>query len=417
MKNVQQFEALFNHATIGIILCNKQAEIIDFNRQAEEQFGYSKDELAGQKIEMLIPPKYKEKHIGDRNRFYGDPHPRTMGAGRDLHGLKKDGSEFPVEVSLSNYKLDGEIYVIAFVIDITIRKSSEKVVHEQKAELEHITSQIKQLNADLELKVENRTKMLRETLAELEKSKEEVSEALEKEKELGDLKSRFVTMASHEFRTPLSTILSSAFLLSKYNGPDDTAKREKHIDRIKGAVGDMKSILEDFLSLGKLEEGSVQARMEIMSMEDCSGIAADTLHGLEQITRKGQKIYFTHKGDGEVYIDPALLRNMLMNLVSNAIKFSPENAAIYVELNKGDLEMVLSVKDEGIGISREDQEHLFERFFRAKNAANIQGTGLGLHIVAKYVELLNGRIDMQSELDKGTAFYIHIPQTQITDSK
>jgi PAS domain S-box-containing protein len=415
MRNVQQFEALFNHATIGIILCNKQAEIIDFNRQAEEQFGYSRQELVGKKIEMLIPQKYKEKHIGDRNRFYGDPHPRTMGAGRDLHGLKKDGSEFPVEVSLSNYKLDGEIYVIAFVIDITIRKSSEKVVHDQKAELERITSQIKQLNSELELKVENRTKMLRETLAELEKSKEEVSEALEKEKELGDLKSRFVTMASHEFRTPLSTILSSAFLLSKYNGPEDIVKREKHIDRIKGAVGDMKSILEDFLSLGKLEEGSVQARMEVMPMEDCAGVAADTLHGLEQITRKGQKIYFTHKGDGEVYIDPALLRNMLMNLVSNAIKFSPENAAIQVELNKGDLELVLSVKDEGIGISREDQEHLFERFFRAKNAANIQGTGLGLHIVAKYVELLSGRIDMQSELDKGTAFYIHIPQTQITN--
>jgi PAS domain S-box-containing protein len=414
MPNVQQFEALFNHATIGIILCNKQAEIIDFNKQAEDQFGYTKDEVIGKKIEILIPKKYKEKHIDDRNRFYGDPHPRTMGAGRDLNGLKKDGTEFPVEVSLSNYVLDGEIYVIGFVIDITIRKNNEKVVYKQKEELEHFTTQIKQLNSDLEQKVENRTKMLRETLAELEKSKEEVSEALEKEKELGDLKSRFVTMASHEFRTPLSTILSSTFLLSKYNGPDDGAKREKHIERIKGAVGDMKSILEDFLSLGKLEEGSVSARMEMISMDDCAGVVADSLHGLEQITRKGQKIYFIHRGNGDVYADPALLRNILMNLVSNAIKFSPENAGIHVELNKGDIELVLSVKDEGIGISREDQEHLFERFFRAKNAANIQGTGLGLHIVAKYVELLNGRIDMQSELDKGTCFYIHIPQTQTT---
>lgn len=417
MKNAQQFEALFNHATIGIILCNKQAEIIDFNRQAEEQFGYTREELVGKKIEILIPTQFKEKHIGDRNRFYHDPHPRTMGAGRDLHGLKKDGAEFPVEVSLSNYYLEGEIYVIAFVIDITIRKNNEAIVYQQKAELERVTAQIRQLNSELEQKVENRTKMLRETLAELEKSKEEVSEALEKEKELGDLKSRFVTMASHEFRTPLSTILSSAFLLSKYNGADEAAKREKHIDRIKGAVGDMKSILEDFLSLGKLEEGSVNARMELLPFDDVVGVVADTIHGLEQITRKGQKIYFTHRGDGDVYADPALLRNILLNLISNAIKFSPENAAIDVELNKGELELVMSVSDQGIGISEEDQEHLFERFFRAKNASNIQGTGLGLHIVAKYVELMNARISMQSELNKGTSFYIHIPQTQISTTE
>lgn len=411
MKNVQQFEALFNHATIGIILCNKQAEIIDFNRQAEDQFGFTRDELVGKKIEVLIPTKYKDKHVGDRNRFYHDPHPRTMGAGRDLNGLKKDGTEFPVEVSLSNYFLDGEIYVIAFVIDITIRKNNEKLVYEQKAELEHITAQIKQLNLELEQKVENRTKMLRETLAELEKSKEEVSEALEKEKELGDLKTRFVTMASHEFRTPLSTILSSAFLLSKYNGPDDALKREKHIDRIKGAVADMKSILEDFLSLGKLEEGSVKSKMEVIPFEDCVAVIENTLHALEQITRKGQQLKFIHRGEGDTFADPALIKNILSNLISNAIKFSPENATIHVELNKGETDLLLSVTDEGIGISREDQEHLFERFFRAKNAANIQGTGLGLHIVAKYVELMSGRIEMQSELNKGTSFYIHIPQT------
>ncbi len=412
MRNLQQFEALFKHATIGIILCNKQAEIIDFNRQAETQFGYRKEEVVGKKIEILIPQKYKDKHIEDRDRFYVDPHPRTMGAGRDLNGLKKSGEEFPVEVSLSNYLLDGEVYAIAFVIDITIRKNNEKLVYEQKAELEHFTTQIKSLNTELEQKVENRTKMLRETLAELEKSKEEVSEALEKEKELGDLKTRFVTMASHEFRTPLSTILSSTFLLSKYNGVDDASKREKHLERIKGAVGDMKSILEDFLSLGKLEEGSVKSKLEFLLFEDVVGVVKDALIGLEQLTRKGQKIVFTQKGEGEVLTDNALIRNILLNLVSNAIKFSPENTSIHVELEKGEASIVLSVADQGIGISKEDQEHLFERFFRAKNAANIQGTGLGLHIVAKYVELLNGRIEMHSELEKGTSFYIHIPQTE-----
>jgi PAS domain S-box-containing protein len=410
MESLDQFKALFNFATIGIIICNQKAEIINFNRQAEEQFGYTKGEVVGKKIEILIPSKYKDKHVGDRDRFYHNPHPRVMGAGRDLHGQKKDGSEFPVEISLSNYNFGGEIYVMAFVIDITIRKNNEDVVLQQKDELERVTSQVRQMNTQLEQQVENRTKMLRETLVALERSKEEVSEALEKEKELGDLKSRFVTMASHEFRTPLSTILSSAYLLSKYNSAEDIGKREKHIERIKGAVNDMKSILEDFLSLGKLEEGSINSKMEWLAFDDCVDVVKQTISGMDQIVKKGQKIHLIQKGEGEVWVDPSLVKNILLNLTSNAIKFSPENAVIQVELNKGERELTLSVVDQGIGISKEDQEHLFERFFRAKNAANIQGTGLGLHIVAKYVELMNGRIDIKSELEEGTSFYIHIPQ-------
>ncbi len=412
MESVEQFRALFDHATIGIVLCNKHAEIVNFNRQAEIQFGYTKDEILGQKIEILIPRKYKEKHVGDRDRFNKDPHPRTMGAGRDLHGLRKDGTEFPVEVSLSNYTYKDEHFVIAFVIDITIRKQNEIAILHQKEELEEVTRQVKILNTDLEHKVENRTKMLKETLAALEKSKEELSSALEQEKELGDLKSRFVTMASHEFRTPLSTILSSTFLLSKYNGPNDQSKREKHIQRIKGAVGDMKGILEDFLSIGKLEEGSIEARMEKVDVLNILSGIEETINSLQQIAKSGQHIIFVHTGEGEINVDISLLKNIITNLVSNAIKFSSENANIEVILDRTDDELLLTVKDAGIGISEEDQQHLFERFFRAKNAANIQGTGLGLHIVSKYVELMNGHIEMQSQLNKGTTFYIHIPQQQ-----
>ncbi|MEJ7682494.1 MAG: histidine kinase dimerization/phospho-acceptor domain-containing protein [Segetibacter sp.] len=200
------------------------------------------------KIEVLLPPSVHAKHIKYREHYYTNPEPRAMGQGRDLYAQTKDGCTFPVEVSLSHYAINGETFVIAFVVDITVRKKQESVMLEQKQELERITTEIKKMNSELEQKVGDRTKMLREALAELEKSKEELSEAYEIEKELSELKSRFVTMASHEFRTPLSTILSSTYLLEKYNEQNPNEKVEKHLQRIRGAVGGMKNILEDFLS-------------------------------------------------------------------------------------------------------------------------------------------------------------------------
>jgi PAS domain S-box-containing protein len=406
--NIHQLEALFNYATIGIVVTDAQARIINFNKCAEGQFGYTKEEILGQKIEVLLPEKYRDSHVQYRNVFFGDPHPRRMGEGRDLYARKKDNTEFPVEVSLTYYNAD-QTYVIAFIIDITVRKHDEQIVLAQKEELQRVTDEVKQLNAALEQKVADRTKMLRETLAALEKSKEEVNEALKAEKELGELKSRFVTMASHEFRTPLSTILTSAFLLEKYNDVHEPAKREKHIQRIKTAVADMRSILEDFLSLGKLDEGLVKAAIVIVPAEECFAIVNDVVYEMEGVLKQGQKVQCTNEGSGEVPIDKQLLRNILMNLLSNAIKFSHENSIIKVDSTVVNDQLQIAVQDNGIGISKEDLQHLFERFFRAKNAGNIQGTGLGLHIVVKYLDLMNGSIEVQSELNKGTTFAVRIP--------
>jgi PAS domain S-box-containing protein len=410
ISNEKQFEALFNFATIGMIVTNDKGEIINFNKYAESQFGYTREELLGKKIEILIPFKFRSPHITYREEFIHQPAPRQMGHGRDLFALRKDGTQFPCEVSLSYYELDGKTYVISFVIDITVRKASELVVLQQKQELENITTQVTQLNLQLEQKVQDRTKMLRETLAELEKSKEELSDALDTEKELGELKSRFVTMASHEFRTPLSTILSSAFLLEKYSDSVDKEKRLKHVQRIKNAVSGMKSILEDFLSLGKLEEGSINATIETIAAPECFLEIEDTIHEMEPALKPGQKIGFRHKGNYPVMADKRLLKNILLNLLSNAIKFSHENSTIEITATINENELIISVKDQGIGISEEDKHHLFERFFRAKNAGNIQGTGLGLHIINKYLELLNGTIELESKLNEGSCFTIHIPR-------
>jgi len=398
-----QFEAVFNHATIGMIIADSEGRITQFNHFAETQFGYAEKEVIGKSIEILLPGNLKERHVQHRNKFIKAPSNRAMGVGRDLFAKRKDDTVFPVEISLSHFKIDDESFVIAFIIDISVRKRNE-------SELAESTEKIRHINIELEQKVDSRTKMLRETLAELEASKEDLHKALKKERELGDLKSRFVTLASHEFRTPLSTILSSASLIGKYVKEEDDHKRQKHVDRIKEAVSNMRDILEDFLSLGKLEEGQIDVKMELLSNEMLKEELLRVVNNMEQLRKPGQKIIFECTVDKDIRIDKKLMGNILSNLLSNAIKFSPENSSILLKCEKGDGGFHFIVKDSGIGISTEDQEHLFERFFRAQNASNIQGTGLGLNIVSKYLELMDGTIKCESILNEGTTFLIEIPQ-------
>jgi len=240
-------------------------------------------------------------------------------------------------------------------------------------------------------------------ISEREKAEEDLREALDKEKELSELKSRFVSMASHEFRTPLSTVLSSTYLIEKYTTTDDQAKREKHVQYIVSSVNMLTDILNDFLSVGKMEEGKIQVRLTEFNIKELIlSIAGEIKNNL----KKQQKIRYHHKGNRDVLLDASLLKHIIMNLVSNASKFSPEASPIEIKTICYNHNIMLSVKDHGIGISKEDQKHLMERFFRGANAVNIQGTGLGLHIVCKYAELMNGTVECKSELEKGTEFLI-----------
>ncbi len=406
MLDQAHMNSLFENSTEGIILTNGTGHIVMANPAAEKMFGYSQSELNGQLIEILIPDKFKPHHHQLREGFHNKPSNRVMGQGRDLNGRKKDGTDIPVEVSLSHYRRDGELFVIAFIIDITGRKEIENSMLRQKAELEKITDKIRQLNADLEVKVEERTLILKEALQRLEQSQEELNEALDKERQLNEIKSRFVSMASHEFRTPLTTVLSSASLLSKYTTAEDQEKRNKHIQRIKNSVNNLNDILEDFLSLGKLNEGRVDTKPEKVNLNE---ILADTVAEMKAISKRGQQFIIDCPGDCDAFTDKKLLRNILINLISNAIKFSDEGKTITIKGKTAGDKTIISVADQGIGISEEDQEHLFSSFFRAANAANIQGTGLGLHIVKRYVDLLGGGVALQSELNKGTIVTFSIP--------
>jgi len=404
-KETERFRALFEYASIGIVLCRADGKIDMANNYLLAQFGYSsKEELLGKHIELLIPQRYQHKHKAHRNEYNKRPEHRSMGIGRDLYALKKNGEEFPVEVSLSPYNDETGPHIIAFVIDTTFRKQIEMDVLQKQQQLEVTNKKIEQLNNELEAKVNERTSQLSNALEQIEASRDDLKNALNREKELGDLKSRFVSMASHEFRTPLSTILSSASLLAKYTQKEEQDKRDKHIQRIKNSVNTLTDILNEFLSLGRIEDGKISVRFNSFNAKE---FVANLCSEMGIHVRATQKIIYSHKGDELAYLDESLLRNILFNLLSNAIKFSNEDGVINVETKQNKKGFSLTVSDEGIGISKEDQQHLFERFFRAANVTNIQGTGLGLHIVGKYTELMNGKIKFKSELDKGTSIHIH----------
>jgi PAS domain S-box-containing protein len=399
--------SLFENATEGILLTDKTGKIVLVNPAAERMFGYEAVELKEEKIEKLIPMRFLDRHVGLREGFYKNPSNRTMGSGRDLYARRKDGSEFPVEVSLSHYMQKDEDFVIGFIVDITTRKEIEKNLLRQKMELEKISDDIRKLNTDLEGKVEERTIILKEALQKLEESQQELSESLDKERQLNEIKSRFVSMASHEFRTPLSTILSSATLVSKYPSGDEFEKRERHIRRIKDSVNHMNELLEDFLSLGKLEEGKVGVTVTSFSVKD---FMEDVVDEMKAHLKNAQEIVTECMEDGSFTSDKRMLKNIMLNLISNAIKFSGEGKKVWVCANTENKQLHIIVRDQGLGIPEEDQPHLFSTFFRAKNVSNIQGTGLGLPIVKRYVNLLGGEIHVKSVLEQGTEVEINLPE-------
>ena len=393
VESKEGIEALFLYATEGILVVNDKGQIIRINPSAEKLFGYDAGELVNKKIEVLIPSRLSNMHTHHREKFGHNPHARSMGLGMELYGLKKNGSEFPVEISLSPYSSPQGTFVIAFIVDITIRKQAE--------------DKLRNYSDELEKQVKNRTLILEEAIEELEKTKKDLHKALDKERELNELKSRFVSMASHEFRTPLTTMMSSLSLAHKYSEQNNKEGQSKHMDKIKNSINALTDILNDFLSVSKLEEGKIENSPEEMNLKV---FISEIISEMQMLVTKNQKITLNYLGSEIVNLDKKLLKNILFNLISNAIKFSPEGGGIEISCNVDEPLLKIAVTDHGIGISVEDQKHLFERFFRAHNATHIQGTGLGLNIVARYMELMNGKIDFISSENEGTTFTIYLPQ-------
>ncbi len=401
------FQAIFEHSNVGIIMSDESGLISKINPFAAQMFGYKTEELIGKKIDLLLPERYREKHVGQRESYYKKPISRPMAKGLDLLALRKSGEEFYVEISLSYYKMNNELQVISFVNDITEKKKIkdalkeqalmlESRVEERTSELRDTLNKLNNVNIDLQTEVKRR-----------EETERQVRQALEKEKELNDLKSRFVSMASHEFRTPLSGIMTSASLLEKYQKEEEQPKREKHLKNIKKSVRNLTSILNDFLSLDKLEQGGTQYHPTEFKI---AAFLNELIEEFKLTSRANNEVSFTcNAEDSIVTQDQEIIRNIIANLMSNAVKYSDENAPIDLELKFEKEFFVLDVRDHGCGIPEDDQKHLFKKFFRAGNVTAVQGTGLGLNIVKRYVDIIGGEISFTSKVNEGTCFSLKIP--------
>jgi PAS domain S-box-containing protein len=396
----------------AIIVIDNSGLIQYVNQATLFLFLYPKEDLIGQNISILMPQPDKAGHDGYIKK-YEDTGKRTIiGIGREVVAQKKNGDKFSCLLSLSEVNSDNQKYYTGIIHDISALKEAE--------------ANLKELNTSLEQKVSERTEKLSEVVnrllttnneltqeinlrekaeSALKKSEEDLRLSLNKEKELSILKSRFVTMASHEFRTPLSTILSSTNLISKYLELGNTEKLANHALKIKEHVNHLTGILNDFLSLGKWEEGKVSVEITKFSWAPFLEDLKENLTGI----LKEQEIVLSYE-QGVITSDINLLKNSLINLISNAIKYSDTGKKVWVKSYFRDEYFVIEVKDEGQGIPSADIPHIFERFFRASNALNIEGTGIGLNLVKAYVSEINGEVSFVTEEGVGSTFILTLPQ-------
>jgi two-component system sensor kinase FixL len=402
-------------ANTMMVALDKNGRVELFNKKGEEILGYDEAEILGQIwFDLFVPIKSKEsvkesfETLMSGEREFVEYFESTL--------VTKNGKE--IIIAWHNSMVYDETGNIAGTM------SSGNDVTKQRENEQKITK----LNGLLELKVEKTEGALEKTAGALEDAVnkliqevkdrkatklelllkgEDLKLALQQEKEVGEMKSRFVSMASHEFRTPLSTILSSAALLSRYTKEDQQPRRDKHINKIRLSVQNLNSILNDFLTLSKLEEGKVNVQNKKFAFNEfCQELIAE----MRALLQEGQRIKFDGLvNDQFLTTDSRLLKNSLINLLSNALKYSKPNKTIILNGKIDAQLLIIKVIDQGIGIPKKDQPRLFTRFFRAKNVENIKGHGLGLTIVQRYLDLMKGRIEFESEEGVGTTFTLKIP--------
>lgn len=414
-QSVAFLRDIIGTATDGIFVINTAGVIQAINPAAADLFGYDIRELEGRNVSVLMPEPHRGAHDGYIANYLRTGHAKIIGIGREIEGKRKDGTLFPARLAVSEVFANEQHYFTGFIHDMSdvkeaeqrvmaLNEELEQMVHMRTEELQDAINRLLTINKRLEHEVEER-QLAQDALVH---TQSDLRDALHKEKELNELKSRFISMASHEFRTPLTTILSSTALLKRYSEADQQEKREKHLQRITSSVKHLTGILNDFLSISKIEEGRIQINpVESNLITLCEEVQED----FEGLLKEDQQIVVTASvQEINVVTDKHVVKSVLLNLLSNASKYSPEGTTITMHCEDNGETVSVAIRDRGMGIPESEQKHLFTRFFRASNATNIQGTGLGLNIVTGYLNMLRGDITFESVQEQGSTFTVTFPK-------